>query len=377
MISNGNFSVLVIEDEAIISDNMASFLSDEGYRVMLANNGTRGLELFKRDKPDIVLLDLRMPDINGIEILKIITRESIDTPVIIVSGTDSIHDAINALQHGAWDFITKPIKSMTTLVDSINRSIKRVTTIKEKAMYQEALEGEIIKRTREIQKQSQEISLTNQLLRNEIIERKKVEDELQQTIETLQKAFVDIIKTIAFIVEIRDPYTGGHQRRVAQLSKAIADELRLQENQIHAVYTAAMLHDVGKISIPIEILCKPTIISELEMTLIKEHPVFSYEILKEIDFLCPIAHIVKQHHERLNGSGYPDGLTANKICIEAKIIAVADVVESMSTHRPYRAKVGIESALSEINANKSVMYAPDVVEACNRVFHKGFIFADE
>lgn len=185
----------------------------------------------------------------------------------------------------------------------------------------------------------------------------------------LQKAFDGIVRATALTVEWRDPYTAGHQRRVADLACAIAEEYGLSQDQIDGVGIAGFIHDLGKISVPAEILSKPARLTKNEFNLIKEHPQVGYDILKEIEFPWPIAEIVLQHHERLDGTGYPEGLTANATHIESRIIAVADVVEAMASHRPYRPGKGVQSALNEIVDSKGDKYDPDIVDACLQVFN--------
>jgi PAS domain S-box-containing protein len=191
----------------------------------------------------------------------------------------------------------------------------------------------------------------------------------------LQHSMESTIQAIAGTVEMRDPYTAGHQRRVAELATAIARDLGLAEDRVRGVHLAGVVHDLGKIHIPAEILSKPGKLSRLEFELIKSHPEAGYEILKGVDFPWPIAQIVLQHHERLDGSGYPRGLKADEILLEARILAVADVVEAMSSHRPYRPSLGIEPALQEVGANTGTRYDADVVRACLALFReKAFAF---
>lgn len=198
--------------------------------------------------------------------------------------------------------------------------------------------------------------------------RKKVEQELKESWARLHRTLEGTIQAISTTIEMRDPYTAGHQRRVAQLAEAIARELQLPTAQVEGIKFAAEIHDIGKIYVPAEILSKPTKLTELEYTIIKTHPRAGYEILKNIEFPWPIAEIVLQHHERINGSGYPQALKNGQILLEARILAVADVVEAMSSHRPYRPSFGIDKALDEIKANKGILYDSEVVEACLRLF---------
>jgi PAS domain S-box-containing protein/putative nucleotidyltransferase with HDIG domain len=209
----------------------------------------------------------------------------------------------------------------------------------------------------------------------DVTNHKNTEKALELSYKKSKKILDETIETLAAIVEIRDPYTSGHQKKVAEIASLIAKELGFQKDKVNAIKTAATIHDIGKITIAASILAKPGKISQLEYGLIKTHPEAGYSILKKIDFSQPIAKIVLQHHERLNGSGYPKGLKSDDIMIGAKIIAVADVVEAMASHRPYRPSLGIYKALKEIKKNKAILYDPDVVDACIKVIkEKGFKF---
>ena len=207
----------------------------------------------------------------------------------------------------------------------------------------------------------------------DITDRKLAEKKLLQTLERLRKALSTTIQVMVSTIETRDPYTAGHQIRSATLAWAIATEMGLTQNKIDGLRMASSIHDIGKLSIPAEILSKPTKLSELEFSLIKEHPQKGYEILKNIESPWPLAEIVYQHHERMDGSGYPRGLKGDDILIEARILMVADVVEAMASHRPYRPALGIDKALEEISQNKGILYDPEVAEVCLRLFNeKGY-----
>ncbi len=207
------------------------------------------------------------------------------------------------------------------------------------------------------------------IIRN-ITERKEAEEKLKQSYEQLKQNFNGITEAIASTIEMRDLYTAGHQVRVAHLARAIAREMALDEEQVHNIYTAGLIHDIGKISIPSEILTKPGKLNSIEFSLIKIHPQTGFDILKNIDFPFPLARWVLEHHERLDGSGYPQGLLGKDIEIEVLILAVADVVEAMASHRPYRPALGVSEALNEISKNSGVLYDPKVVDACLKLFHK-------
>jgi HD-GYP domain-containing protein (c-di-GMP phosphodiesterase class II) len=207
-----------------------------------------------------------------------------------------------------------------------------------------------------------------------IIERKRAGTELEHTVEKLRNALGGTLRAMALTVEARDPYTAGHQRRVADLARAIADEMGLAEKQIDNIRMAGAIHDLGKISVPAEILSKPSRLNDIEFAFIKTHPQAGYDILKAT-FPGSIAQTVLQHHERLDGSGYPSGVSGESILLEARVLAVADVVEAMASHRPYRPSRGIENALAEITQNRGILYDPKVVDACLNLFReKGFQF---
>jgi PAS domain S-box-containing protein len=207
----------------------------------------------------------------------------------------------------------------------------------------------------------------------DITERKRAEKQLQDIIESLRKAFRATIQVMVSAVETRDPYTAGHQVRSADLARAIAGEMGLPQEKIDGIRLAGSVHDIGKLSVPAEILSKPTKLSEIEFSLIKEHPRKGYEILKDVESPWPLAEMVYQHHERMDGSGYPGNLKGDEILMEARILAVADVVEAMASHRPYRPALGMDAALNEIEKNSGIIYDNAVAEACLRLFReKGF-----
>jgi HD-GYP domain-containing protein (c-di-GMP phosphodiesterase class II) len=207
----------------------------------------------------------------------------------------------------------------------------------------------------------------------DITERRKAETKLLQTLESLKKAVGTTIQVLISALEARDPYTAGHQHRVADLACAIAKEMGLAQEKIDGIRMAGSIHDIGKLSIPAEILSKPTKLTNLEFSMIKEHPQSGYDMLKDVESPWPLAQIVYQHHERFNGTGYPRNLKGDEILMEARIMAVADVVEAMASHRPYRASLGIEAALEEIEKNKGILYDNVVADACLRLFReKGY-----
>jgi PAS domain S-box-containing protein/putative nucleotidyltransferase with HDIG domain len=205
---------------------------------------------------------------------------------------------------------------------------------------------------------------------DDITQYRQAEEKIQQNIKQLEKSMEGTIKTMSLVVETRDPYTAGHQDKVARLAAAIAKKLNLSEVMIRGIEMAGIIHDIGKIYIPAEILSKPSKLSSIEMQLIRTHSQAGYNIMKDIDFTWPVARIILEHHERMDGSGYPNGLSNNDFLLEARIIAVADVVDAMASHRPYRPALGIDVALREVEKNKGVLFDPDVVDACLMLFRE-------
>ena len=208
---------------------------------------------------------------------------------------------------------------------------------------------------------------------DDVTARKEAEESLRKSYDQLRRTLMSTVDALTAAVEMRDPYTAGHQHRVPALAQAIAGEMGLAEEKILGLRVASLVHDIGKINVPAEILSKPGLLAAAEYELVKVHPQIGYNVLKGIEFPWPVAEIVHQHHERIDGSGYPRGLTGEQMLLEAKILAVADTVEAMVTHRPYRTARGIDEALGEISKNRGVLYDPETVDACLCVFReRGF-----
>ena len=200
--------------------------------------------------------------------------------------------------------------------------------------------------------------------------RREAEERLQETLDRLKRAVGTTIQALESALESRDPYTAGHQSRSANLACAIAAEMGLSHDKIEGIHMAGIIHDIGKLSIPAEILTKPSKLTQIEYSLIKEHSRSGYDMLKDVESPWPLAQIVQQHHERMNGTGYPANLKGVEILIEARILAVSDVVEAMASHRPYRPALGIEAALEEIEKNKGILYDDAVTDACLKLFRE-------
>ena len=334
-----DLSILIIDDEERVLKVVSAFFKKLGLLVMTAKNGTNGLKIFKEKNPDIVISDLKMPEIDGFQVIEKIKRESKYTPIVIISGEGDTQDAIKAMQMGAWDYLLKPVYDIGVLEHTINKVLERRNLLLENKHYQENLEKIVKERTAK-----------------------------------LHHALEGTLQVIIALVELRDPYTAGHQKNVAQLAKAIAREMSLDNETITCIYRSAAIHDLGKIALPAEILTKPTGLTENEYMLIKDHPEYGYNLLKPIDFPWPIDEIVYQHHESIDGSGYPKGLKNNEILLEAKIISVADVIDAVASHRPYRASLGFEYAVDLVTKYNGIHFDRDVVKACLSLHKKNKIY---
>ncbi len=328
--------ILVVDDDQGIREMIQEEIETAGYGCAAAEGGVEALAMVERLEPDVVITDIRMPELDGIELTRKI-HEGHRADVIVMTGYAGGLTYERVIEIGASDFVQKPLSPRELMI-----RVKRV--LRERYLLEE---------------------------------QRNADRELAESFQRLRRALTQTVSALTSAVEMRDPYTSGHQRRVAQLACGIGAEMGYGEDRLDGLRIAGLLHDMGKISIPAEILSKPGRLTDSEFTLLKDHPVIGYEILKGIEFHWPVAEIMLQHHERLDGSGYPRGLAGDEILPDARILAVADVVEAMSSHRPYRPALGIEVALAEIEKNRGRLYDPEVVDACLLlVREKGFRFDD-
>jgi putative two-component system response regulator len=325
--------VLIVDDNPTNIDLLVATLTND-YRLGVSINGPRTLEYVSKQKPDIILLDIMMPGMNGFEVCSRLKAdpETVDIPIIFITAVDDVSRKIKGFELGAVDYITKPF-----LAEEVRERVR--THLALKSMHEQ---------------------LTDRNVNLELMVREK-------TIE-LEKMLEATISTITLMAEIRDPYTSGHQQRVADLACAIAKHMGFSKDNLRAVELAGILHDIGKIRVPTSVMNRPGRLLEIERELLKIHPEVGYNLLKRIPFKLPVAEIVYQHHERMDGSGYPRGLKDDQILLEARILAVADVTEAQSSYRPYRPALGIDVALAEISKNSGMLYDTKVVEVCLSLF---------
>lgn len=331
-------NILHLEDDNLDAELIKVKLNQEElkYNIISAKNKEDFINALNNEKIDIILADYNLPTINGIDALKISQKIKPEIPFLFVSGAIGEELAIESLKAGATDYVLK--NQLQRLYPSIQRALKEY---------------------------------------EEIAMRKEAEEEVKQGYNRLLKTFDQIVLAFSSLSEKRDPYIAGHQSNVAKISCEIARELGINEYKIKGIQIAGNLHDIGKIYVPAEILNKPGKLNEYEFNIIKTHPQVGYDILKEIDFPWPVALAVLQHHEKINGSGYPQGLLGSQIIIEAKIISVADVIEAMVSHRPYRSQSDIETALEGIQNNKGILFDAQIVDICIDLFKKKNFKFDE
>ena len=376
--NNKHYRILAVDDDSIILDLYKRILSPDNplpampsFEVKCCTQGDQAVDAVKISLEEntpyaVAFLDLNMPPgPDGQWTAGEIHRRDPGINIVMVTGyrsteTDSLQtpsDFSDKLLYLQKPFHPQEIIQFSTALSTKWQAERQLLNLHSE------LESLVEKRTAELLE-------SNKLLKNEIENRKQIQLELEQSFENLKKVMDATIQAIGLTVEKRDPYTSGHQMRVAKLTRAIAETIGLSEDQIEGVYVAASIHDIGKISLPAEILSKPIKLTEIEISLIQAHAQAGYDILKGIDFPWPIADIILQHHERMDGSGYPLGLAGDRITIEARIIGVSDVVETMSSHRPYRPSMGIDKALEEITRHSGTLYDADVVTACLKIFNE-------
>jgi len=314
-------SVLVIEDDIQYGQMLREALEHFGYRVHLSFSATGGLDIIRQNKVDIVISDINMPGVNGIELAKKVMAMYLDIPVVLVTGVHDLSLVKHALKLGVSDYIVKPIK------------IDEIPVVIERNLERKRLEA------RRIQENKAEI--------------------LFKALKALMRA-----------LDAKDPYTSGHSQRVVRLAMRMAEELQLDPDKKFTLMLAAYLHDIGKIGMPDHILHKASSLEDYELRKAKDHPIIGSQIIGEIEELSEVASIVRHHHERYDGTGYPDGLKGEAIPFFSRLLAIIDAYEALVSDRVYRKAVEHESALQEIRKNAGSQFDPHLVEVFIRVLKK-------
>jgi response regulator RpfG family c-di-GMP phosphodiesterase len=323
-------TILVVDDDEAIRLMLQLGIKMAGFNCFAADGPGSALRLLAEHPVDVVVADIRMPEMSGIELCAIV-KARYEADVIIMTGYVDDFNYEDIIQQGASDFIQKPVR----IAEFIAR-LKRV--LGERASKQDRI---------------------------------KALHDLKLNLEKLRRAMEGIVLAMSVAVEMRDPYTAGHQQRVAELACTVAQAMGLSDDDVYGLRMASVIHDLGKITVPAGILAKPGRLSDLEYQLIQNHVQAGYDILKKIEFPWPLADIILQHHERLDGSGYPQGLKDGNILMQARILAAADVFETIASHRPYRASLGLQRAVDELREKSGTLYDPQVVSAFLRLVEEG------
>jgi putative two-component system response regulator len=316
-------SVLYVEDDEEVRALLTRFLQRWVGTLYIATNGKEGSEAFREHNPDVVITDIKMPVMDGLEMSSLIKTSSSEVPIIVITAYSERDYFIRAIEIGVDRYVTKPVNT-----DTLLQAIYKSASHRHHQLEMEQAKQDIV-------------------------------DALEQTIGVLSRA-----------IELRDLYTDGHQKRVALLATAIAEDMGMPSDTVTGIRLGSLVHDVGKIKVPAEILSCPRKLTKDEMDIIKTHLSAGYDILEGATFPWPVARMVLEHHERLDGSGYPSGLKGEEICLEARVVAVADVVEAMTSFRPYRAALGVDAAVEEIRNGRGTLYDSTVVDSCIRVLEK-------
>lgn len=314
--------LLLVEDNPGDARLVRALLSEVGgFELAHAESLNRAKALAAENGADVVLLDLSLPDSQGLDTIDAMRAAQPRLPIVVFTGLDDEDIGVAAVKRGCQDYLVKGVG-----------------------------DGHLISRT---------------VLY--AIERKTLEMERQASAERMKTVLMQTVRAMSLTLEMRDPYTAGHQRRVAQLAVAIGRAMGLSPTTLEGLHTGALIHDLGKINVPSDFLSRPGKLSDAAFGVVRSHAAVGAEIVAGIDFPWPVATMIRQHHERLDGTGYPLGLSGDQIIPEARILAVADVVEAISSHRPYRPALGMDAALAEIRDHVGTRYDPEVVRVCEAI----------
>jgi putative two-component system response regulator len=327
-------SILVVDDEPPVNAILEGYLSRMGYSCITAESGSEALEKLRKYPCALALCDIRMPGMDGIELLKRIKEYDEDVAVIMVTAVDNRETAVEAMREGAYDYVIKPFHLEEVLID-VQRALENRRLILERKDYQQSLEIKVRERTRELEEKHQE----------------------------LERLFRSAIESIVLTLHAKDEYTEDHSRRVSTRATAIARKLSLPEEEVENIRLAALLHDIGKVGTNESVLHKPGKLSDEEGAHMRSHPLVAVSILEPIAALKGIIPYIKHVHEDYDGGGYPDGLKGEEIPLGARIIAVADVFDAMTTSRPYRHALDTEAVLAHLREGAGKQFDPVVVEA--------------
>jgi putative two-component system response regulator len=331
---SNRLNILVVDDEIEAVNMLSKYLTKEGHCVTAAHDGAKAVDICAKTSPDIIAMDIRMPVMDGLEALHRIRKQNEDVIIIMLTAVDDVETAMNAINDGANDFIRKPF-NLKELKRSIEVCVERKRLIHENRDYQKRLEDRVAEQTQRI----------NGLYHN------------------LKKAYVDVIKALSGAIDAKDPYTRGHCSRVKMYSMRMGAALGLAKDQMETLEFGTLLHDIGKIGVSEDVLNKPEKLTGEEFEHVKTHSAKGDDILSEVDFLKDARKIVRHHHERADGKGYPDGLVNRQLGTLVKIVIIADAYDAMTSERPYRKGMSREMALSILHENRGTQFDREIVDA--------------
>ena len=339
MLTDKPAKILIADDEALVCSTIAKILGTFGYTTQMVEGGRQLLECVD-DSYDVILLDINMPGMNGFETLNELNKKGHEIPVLFLTGAGSMDHALKAINMGVYDFLTKPIEDLDIFNVKIRRAVEKRMYVLRERRYKEALEEDVQKKTKQLKEQ-------NKLLR--------------AYSNSLENATVQLMSSLQNAMEEKDYYTAGHTMRVTEYAVKLGAAMELESRELVVLRRAAQFHDIGKLVIDLSCIQKPESLSSKELELIKKHPTVGANIIKPLGFMDQELFIVRHHHERMDGSGYPDGLTGDKLDDLTKIIMVVDSYDAMTSSRNYRTNMDTQEALEELNNCSGSLFDPDVV----------------
>ncbi len=329
-------SVLVVDDEPSVTAVISKQLSRDGFACAQAHSAKEGLQRFEEGNFDVVVTDVKMPEMSGIELLKIVKQRAPEVQVIVMTGNPDVDFAVEAIRSQVDDYLVKPFE-LSVLSHAVTRALEHRVLLRENRLY-----------------------------------RVQLEDRVREQARQIERLFLDGLSALAAAIEARDRYTSGHLDRVTQYSLSTGGVMELDDQHMWNLWLGSLFHDVGKLAIPDAILNKPGPLTEDEYDEMKKHPQLGVQIVERISFLVPAARAILHHQERWDGTGYPAGLKAEEICIEGRILAVADAFDAMLTDRPYRPGRSEEYAIGELERCSGTQFDPSVVTAFLSAREQGF-----
>jgi len=325
--------ILIVDDEEVICSILARRLTREGYTCVTANDGREALQYFYKHPFSLIISDIKMPEMDGLALLKRVKATNPKMMVIMVTAFPEIDLAVEAMHLGAYDFIIKPA-DLDLVILSVKKALEKKRLEEEIVAYRSHLERLVEERT----------------------------TKLQQAYRILKKAHLDSVKVLVEAIDAKDPYTRGHSDRVTRMSLKIAFQFGFAEDRLESLEYGALLHDIGKIGIKDEVLQKPGALNSEEYQYIQEHPLIGVKIIEGLDFFKDKIPMIRHHHEHYDGSGYPDGLLGAAIPLEARIIAVPDAFDAMTSARPHRGMMPLQDVLMELEKCKGTQFDPKILE---------------